>query len=535
MELKDLGKAPISDDAPAGKDVRYEPGFEALSEEIAKMGSPSASSGIDWQNVINLSVQILEKESKHLQVASYLSFGLLKTSGLEGLAPGVHVLRELLENFWDPMFPPKKRMKGRRGIVEWWTEKISDFISGTDPVTWEKEARDALIDDLNALDTFLSENMPDAPLLLPLIRQVQEVIMEPADPEPAPEPEAPPQPESTPEPVPQPPPAQQPAAAPPPAQPAAPAPPAQPVAAPAIGPDAGISEILDQGLKFIGKLASEIRKADKTHPLPYRLSRIAAWSSIDALPLATGGKTMIPPPDGQVIAAISNLADAGNWDALADACEGKVKQFLFWLDLSRYVSESMTQLGYTDVAQVVDMETALFVQRFNGVETLCFSNGTPFADETTREWLSQISAAASQGDAVSASGPGDPAGKTLTDTTNQAQQLIKDKQPDVALALLNKHLSTAGSERERFLWKMALCKVLIQLKQVKIASSYIDDILKCIDTHHLEIWEPRQAVEALALSLTGLRLMKDNQNTQTIESVIKRISMIDPVKAIQVV
>jgi len=72
MEIINLGNTPISEDAPAGKDVKYEPSFESLSQEIAKLSSPSVSSGINWDTVINLSVQILEKESKHLQVVSYL-------------------------------------------------------------------------------------------------------------------------------------------------------------------------------------------------------------------------------------------------------------------------------------------------------------------------------------------------------------------------------------------------------------------------------------------------------------------------------
>jgi len=155
MEMINLGNTPISEDAPAGKDVRYEPEFESLSQEIAKLGSPSAGSTVNWNIVIDLSVQILEKQSKHLQVASYLNYGLMKTRGLEGMCQGIHIFRELVENFWETMFPPRKRMKGRKGIIVWWTEKISDFISDHDPVTWEKEKRDNLTDDLKFIDEFL--------------------------------------------------------------------------------------------------------------------------------------------------------------------------------------------------------------------------------------------------------------------------------------------------------------------------------------------------------------------------------------------
>ena len=103
MDISHLGIAPISDEAPAGKDIRYEVSFESLSEEIAKLGNPSASSGINWNHVVELSAGILEKECKHLQVASYLCYGLTQTEGVEGLAKGVGVVRGVVENFWDTL------------------------------------------------------------------------------------------------------------------------------------------------------------------------------------------------------------------------------------------------------------------------------------------------------------------------------------------------------------------------------------------------------------------------------------------------
>ena len=137
-----------------------------------------AALALPYSNIKFAIAKILEKDSKHLQAASYLNYGLIKTKGLEGLYQGIHILKELIENFWETLFPPKNRMKGRKGIIVWWEEKISDFVSNADPVTWKKEKRDALIDELTYIDTFLGENMEDAPLLLPLIKRVKEAILE---------------------------------------------------------------------------------------------------------------------------------------------------------------------------------------------------------------------------------------------------------------------------------------------------------------------------------------------------------------------
>ena len=85
------------------------------------------------------------------------------------------------------------------------------------------------------------------------------------------------------------------------------------------------------------------------------------------------------------------------------------------------------------------------------------------------------------------------------------------------------------------MWKTALCKLLINSKQLKIASSYIDDILENINKFNLETWEPDNAIKALSVVLTGLRLQKKGKQEQLIETIIKRISMLDPVKALQIV
>lgn len=515
--MMNLGKTPISEETPAGKDARYEADFEFLSQEIAKLSSPTASSGINWDNVIKLSAKILEKDSKHLQAASYLNYGLMKTKGLEGLCLGIHILKELIENFWETLFPPKNRMKGRKGIIVWWEEKISDFVSGADPVTWKKEKRDALMDELTYIDTFLGENMEDAPLLLPLIKRVKEVILEEIIEE-APSMVERPEIETMPK---------EKAAAP--VQARKPAPGPQPIE------DSDAPALLDQGLSILAKAATGLRNLNLAQPLSYRLNRIAAWATLDELPAATGGKTMIPPPDEQIVSILAGFYESGNWEALVDLSETRVRQFLFWLDLSRYSAQSMERMGHPETARVIEAETALFVQTLKGIQTLSFSDGTPFADSATMDWLRKITRKETGTPQINDSGQPDDIRQAISQKMVTAQQLIRENQLDAALLLFREHLSKSASQRERFLWKTGLCRLLIDANQLRIASSYMDDILTCIETFNLETWEPDSAVEALALVLKGLRLQNKEQHEPLIESVIKRISMLDPVKALQII
>ncbi|WP_321493579.1 type VI secretion system protein TssA [uncultured Desulfobacter sp.] len=543
MQLETLGTSPISEDAPAGKDVRYEPDFEALSAEIAKLGSPTAVSAVDWDIVIDLSSRILETQSKHLQVAAYLNYGLIKKSGWDGLSQGVHIFKELLEHFWPTLFPPQKRMKGRVGIVVWWVEKISAYLDGAQGVVWNTEKRSSLMGDLDAIDRFLSENVDDAPLLLPMIRKVSDLIEEDAPVQPEPEPQPDPEPESAPQPEPEP------GSRPEPEGPAAPAPvdgPVKPVRAvtPPPSPSPGAravqetatdpEDLLDQGLDCLGRAANGFRGENIYNPVPYRLSRISAWTDINELPPATGGKTLIEPPDSDIIAGIRSLYDAGSWADLAESCEDKVRQFLFWLDLSRYVSESMEKLGAAQVSRTIDAETRVFVQNLKGIETLAFADGTPFADNATREWIRQISEG--PGTASRQTAPG--ADETRVDVgqaVDQATALIRENKLDEALSLFKASLSRAGSTHEKFLWKTGLLRVLVGSKQTRIAAVYACDILEIIDRYSLDDWEPHLSVEAMSLALTSLRLEEKDENDALIQGLIKRVSLLDPVQALTLV
>lgn len=550
MQLETLGTNPISEEAPAGKDVRYEPDFEALSAQIAKLGSPTAVSAVEWDTVIDLSSRILETQSKHLQVAAYLNYALIKKHGWDGLSQGVHIFKELLEHFWPTLFPPQKRMKGRVGIVIWWVEKISEYLDGAQGVVWDTEKRSRLMDDLDAIDRFLSDNVDDAPLLLPTIRKISDLIEEeaPVQTEPEPEPQSQQDPAPEPEPVPQPEPT--PRSRPEPGEPAAPTPVAGPVkparsvtpspspspaarAVPETGADP--ESLLGQGLDCLGRAANGLRGENIYNPVPYRLSRISAWTDIGELPPATGGKTLIEPPDSDIIAGIKSLYDAGSWADLAESCEDKVRQFLFWLDLSRYVSESMEKLGAAQVSRIIDAETRVFVQNLKGIETLAFVDGTPFADNATREWIRQISSQDS-GTAKSQAAPGGDETRTeVGQTVDQATALIRENKLDEALSLFKANLGRAGSMREKFLWKTGLLRVLVGSKQTRIAAVYAWDILEIIDRYSLDHWEPQLSVEAMSLALTSLRLEEKDENDALIQGLIKRVSLLDPVQALTLV
>ena len=55
-------------------------------------------------------------------MASYLAAGLVITEKVNGLDSGLQVIRDLVETYWDKLYPAKKRMRGRLGALTWWLE-----------------------------------------------------------------------------------------------------------------------------------------------------------------------------------------------------------------------------------------------------------------------------------------------------------------------------------------------------------------------------------------------------------------------------
>lgn len=110
--------APVPGAAPGGIDVRYDPAFEALAQELGKLDAPQATA-VDWKIVERDATTVLSTKSKDILVACWLAASLHEQHGLEGLALGLWVVGSIVDSYWDGLFPPLSRMKARTSAVTW--------------------------------------------------------------------------------------------------------------------------------------------------------------------------------------------------------------------------------------------------------------------------------------------------------------------------------------------------------------------------------------------------------------------------------
>lgn len=525
MDLPDLGKTPVSKNAPAGKDARSTPELEALSSEMEKLSSPTASEEIDWRRVADLSARILSEQSKDLLAACYLSAALLHLEGIGGLGKGVRILRDLMEHFWETMFPPVKRMRGRRNALDWWMEKILAGLEAFEPASVAQEEVASLLEDLKAIDAFLGKLMEEAPVLSTLIGRVAGLRVsvetgkedqpqirpgkKPVDARPAP------------------------AFSPPPPLPVSM--PAKEQVPAALKTEEDAERALRAVLQKLGDLASFYMSRDLYHPLGYLLARAAAWTTVIRLPPSKDSKTLIPPPPDYVRSALEKLNRDGDWENLLKSAEARIGEFLFWLDLSHAVAESLDRLGRADLCDLVSRETAVYAERLNGIEELCFSDGTPFANQETRAWLKRISPGRTQLDpGPRMSGAPDSLEASIESEYEKALELTRDRKVHEALLRLHGRISSSSSGRERLLWRMALSRLLVSAREERTALPHLRDILGDVDQYRLEHWDPDLALRALLDVYIGMRTLKDDNCRKQALEVLDRIAALNPAEALRI-
>jgi type VI secretion system protein VasJ len=480
--------APVSAAQPAGDDLRYDPEHEWLRSEIAKLENP-AGDPPDWKAIEKRASALVEKRSKDLLVASYLAWSFAVRDGVEGLATGLLLLAGA---FWEPIHPV--RAKARTAALSWLLGRVDlAFAEGSKPLAGHADRE--MVSRLElAARVFASmvrdKFVDDPPPTRPLLDNVERLKMS----LPAPKPAAPP-----------PPPPVTAAPAPtastsaPAASSSAPTAAALPAAAaPTLAAGADATPFLQQSGAALTAAASTLRKANVGDPLAYRLLRIGLYLANQAPPPVTQApKTGVKPPAPNFRQQLQTLANNAKWAPLLDEAESGLSQNRFWLDLHRYVSDALTQLGHGPAAKMVGIETVHVLRRMPELASLQFSDGSPFCTPETVEWLAGFGGGSGGGSAAPSD---DPVEKAIA----EAKALASGGKRDDALRALQSSVRTAADDHARFRLRLALARLCAQ-GNAPVARGLLEGLSREIDTLHLDTWDPSLAAEALRAYLDVLR------------------------------
>ncbi|MFS8113862.1 type VI secretion system protein TssA [Rhizobium jaguaris] len=543
----DIGALPI-EPTPSGEDLRGEPEFEILETEFRKIetGGPTA---VDWKLLNGKTLEILQGRSKDLVLASRLVYGLYREEGYRGMAVGISILRGMVADHWEGMFPPLSRERGRAGTLDWMAEKLATTVESEPPAEDRKVFALVAYDRLVELDTLLSEKLKKYPVAMgPLVRALRphsrearqsieaqaareaEAERAAAEPPPVAAPVDAPQPST---PAETPPPAPAVAVAPPPPSPPSPASSAAVVAMPAV-PEIGVGEGAEKALQTLfstaARIATAVRQEAPADARVYLSARLAIWGEIDRLPPERAGKTALPPPQPNRLAEIKALQAAGNHQDLLMSAESAFFSSPFWLDAQYMIAQPMQALGaqYDQARVAVIGELALFLKRVPGLPQLSFSDGTPFASAETIAW---IAGEVEAGDGASASGSDIDIAKA------EATKLAQQGQILPGLKLLADFAQGRHGERDRFVARLEVGEYCLRFDLLQPVLALVGKLETIAEKNGLAHWEPQLAAALANLSWRALdhknakRFFDEGELLERKSAIVSTLAGLDMVMA----
>ncbi|AEC20882.1 hypothetical protein PT7_2342 [Pusillimonas sp. T7-7] len=508
--LRNLGSVPVSASQPAGMNPRDGENFNKLQSQLDRLTDLHAGQAIEWPVVTRLSAAVLQDEGKDLAVATWLATALFNQHGLSGLVDGVHVLRELVETYWDDMSPPASRMRGRRNQMQWLLDQLTSAldeqaIMQMSAVPAELHAQ--MLEDWDALDAAWQAHDEEAPAFYGLSAIMRRLPVEQATDSTEPDQStAPIQSQSA-----------SASAVPAATSAAMPAPQIASIKLPNGGADA--ASAVEHGLGSLHPLIAWLMQEQLTAPMLFRLNRICAWTALEQLPPAQGRSTRLPPPPGQLLDTFNQVIKGGEPEAIIRYAEARLASLPYWLDLNRASHMALTQLKASRAAEALVLETAHFMARLPGLSELTFSDGQAFADPATQAWL----------EALQASGSPDGTNSerdVVAALAHEAESQAVAGKLEEALSQLQAAVRGAESRRASFRLRLAQCRLIHRFDVKTDMRALIAPLIEELDIHHLSTWEPDLARQALELA-AGIELRRRADGAEPVVPMLGRLSRVD--------
>lgn len=529
QKIIELACSPVSEASPCGINAKYEAPFERLEAEIAKSESLNSET-TDWTEVLKLSEEILSSISKDYSVACYLAWSYVEDSSYKGLLNGLSLLEKISETHWDDMFPPKKRLRARQNSSQWFIEKVSGFLTNSEPSDQDMAFIPDIAKTLKNLDYYLAEKMDDkAPNFSDInrpIKRLKEIAANKAKTEAKPvvEPQAAPVSAAA-----SPAPAEnsqshvetqattvtETISSPEPAQAAAPVQAtSKPSAKNSNLPDTKVGDLngdndakkaykqIQDGLR---KLANYYGQAKPSDPKRFRLSRSALWDSLDKLPPVTDNKSQLPAPPADKIKKVKELFESGDFIEAINLAEKSAEKMPYWFEGNRYIFMCLDALGaeFSKAKQALEFEVTKFIARLPKILDLAYANGTPFADDQTKAWLASLT------ETESNNGASQTDSNELTQAFNDAKKLALAGKLSEGFSLLNS--CAANTKRDRFKIKMACAELACINGQEKVGIPMLERLVEETRSLTAAEWESDFLAKALALLVNAYEKLNDEK------------------------
>ncbi|KQN64316.1 type VI secretion system protein TssA [Erwinia sp. Leaf53] len=489
---------PIPGDSPAGSDPGYDDDFQQIREEVNKL------SGADTELICRLAEKLLTGSAKDIRVATCYCWAKLHREGERGLADGLELLAGLLERFGAQLHPQRDR--SRKAALEWLaSSRITDSLSLYPEVVREEALRTA-----GALLQIAQLTAPEPdetrPELGGLYGALESRLQKAGGVDAL---------------VPQ----------------------NVSDSSPVVQNDAPEISRVTSGQDLLAQartLAAYLREQPDGWLSAHHLMKCVRHDTLQQLPPLTGeGKTRIDAPKPDQRALLKRLYLQQSWSEMleqADSLFGRGANHL-WLDLQWYVHQALLKLGREKLADIIEADLKGLLSRLSGLESLAFSDGTPFADEVTIRWIQQsvTDTAGGWGEEIQAA----QTGSGQDDILALEPEAVAVADNDGAEAALNWLQNRPGitTERQKWLLRLLMARVAEQYGRNALATCLLSELGTQADGITLTQWEPALLFEVRARHLRLLRLKAGRSEADKkrlapeMEQLLAGLIRLDPARA----
>jgi type VI secretion system protein ImpA len=577
--------APIGGPNRAGVSLRYEPIYDQVKEarreddDLPQGDWQASRKTADWPLVVRLSTDALTKRTKDLQLAAWLTEALLRRDGIAGLRDGLALEHQLLEQFWDGVYPEIDNgdLEMRAAPVEWIGVKLDlavrkapvvrdglsliDYrVSRTIPTKDEagsddakRKSREAAIADgkttpedfeaafaatpkawykqlvtdldetqaaIQSLDDFCRQRFGDvSPSFLPLrdaVREVRQLAGLLLTRKLELEPE----------------------------------PGGEALAAALMGdhgdgaPAATVAHSFstdgprtrDESAAWIAAAAKQLRNDRPTDPASYLMLRGFRWGELRGG--AVDPRSLIA-PNTEIRTKLRALRLDGQWSKLLDAAEEVVASPAGrgWLDLQRYVLTACDALGgeYEAVRKSIHRVLRALLTDVPDLPSMTLMDDSPAANGETLSWLRSEGLLDGEPEEVAAA-PASAASRPRTlaqrDPYDVARERVRAGDARGAVEFLIREAAQEKSARARFIRRTQAAEVMVGAGLEPVALPILRELVAQVEAHKLEDWEDGQTI-AQPMGLLYRCLARLDGNGSDRQDLYVRISRLDPVQAIQ--
>jgi type VI secretion system protein VasJ len=501
LEVWSAWLQPLGGEGGVGRDPGYEDLFFALQDESARL------SGIDDALIIRSCEQLLKETGKDLRVGSYHAQARLRQDGPAGFADGLELVAALIDRFGEAVLPARAEAK-KAAFELLATARTIELLDSRGPF-----ASPDLERALAALDVLVTRtatwNEAARPNLQPLVSRFEHGEEATGEGEAAPD------------------------------------------AASSLMMASASSSAITSTLHLLDQarsMAGWLRDQDGGYLPSVRLVRCIRWDTLDEVPPAdSASRTRLAPPRGELRQQFKRLVLQKQWHELLERVEGAFMEDVnhLWLDLQYFQHVALDHVGapYSAWRELLRADFALFLERLPGIERLAFKDGTPFADDTTLEWIARHAVVRDleAGEAVaplgvSADTDGDAAGD-WPEIEAQARDLAGRDGLEAAFAWLDA-LPGMKTDRHRFLQRLVMARLADHTGRADTSLALLDELDTQARTLAVTRWEPALVFEVRQQLVRVLKAASHRKDAdkpalaRRIAELQAELTVLDPARAL---